>query len=59
MFVVLQSMLFLILRGIELLWNKISFVVAIRGRVSHFLLLHFVTFVLFSATCLVLSEFSE
>ena len=59
MFVALQSMLLLILKGIVLLWNKISFVIAIRGRVPYFLSLHFVTFASIGATRLVICAFSE
>ena len=59
MFVALQSMLLFIFKGMVLLRNKISFVVAIRGHVPHFLSLHFVTFVSFSATRLVPCAFSE
>ena len=37
MFVALQSMLLFILKGIVLLWNKVSFVVAVRGHVYIFI----------------------
>ena len=59
MFVALQSMLLFTLKGVVLLWNNISFVVAIRGHVPHFLSLHFVTFASFGATRLVICVFSE
>ena len=59
MFVALQSMLLFIVKGIVLIWNKISYVVAIREHVPHFLSLHFVTFVSFGSTCLVICAFSE
>ena len=42
-FLTLQSMLFFILNELSLFLNVIVLVVVIRGRVPHFLSLHFVT----------------